>query len=505
MKNIPTFDTVCELFEKKPNVWKRVKPLLQLGLLLAPGVLIGSFGTFPMVLEALGNGLTLSDTVDLLESVLFPVTGRFRKKPNYSSPYDLPRLANTMVIFSAWFSVLEEKAPELWYNLELDEAGFRVMEEKCRAEYQKVQKLLGGDGRNILLPGGEGDRVLERLYSILKDRTRHLAQGLVATEHLPVEWEALPSLAVKKYHRHCEILQKYNDYHNWVDQQHKEQILKYLQKQKTPPPDEPGRLYLPAISSLLDRELFHGREDLLHTIETDFLRRNTVILSGLGGIGKTELAIAYGRRRPDPQRVYFLPFRTDFKETVAIGVLAGMAEYADQKLSVDDAYPIAMNRLRECNHEDLLILDNVDASLQSLNGVIREVGALPMQCLVTTRHETHGAIEVDKLPVEELLKIFDDYEAPVSPEDRLSLIHAVYRHTLTVSLIAATLSSGMVKAKTLLDALRNQNLEDILLPEIDAHYPGAEEQKKIYGHLRTVFRVTNMGDAAEKALCCATL
>ena len=492
MTEIPKFETICDLFEQKPNAWEKVRPYLHLALMLAPGALFGSFGTLAGTLGALDSGLTLSGAVELLENTLF----RSRKQATYDSPYDLPRLANTMVIFAAWFDTVAEHAPVLWENLELDEAGWQWMQNECQDEYRHVQELVGGDGRNILTSNYTAADALERLYRLLADKTRKIAMGLSATEHLPINWDALPAPAVNKYFRYSEILEQYENYYKWV---HKQESTQYQ------PSREPGKLHLPASSSLLERGLFRGREENLAQIARTFTEQDIVVLTGLGGMGKTELSIAYAARQPNTSGIYFLHFQGSFRETIARAVMEGLAEYANQKLTTEEAFPIAWNLLLKCRKDDLLILDNVDTSAQTLNAVIKELGKLPMRCLVTTRHKSAGAIEVGKLSEEELLQIFDDNEAPVGREDRLRLINAVDRHTLTVSLIAQTLQGGMVKAKTILDALEKQNFDDISLPEVDAHFPGAEEQKKIYGHLRTVFRVANMSAGARLAMTCAVL
>ena len=505
MTEIPKFETICDLFEQKPNAWEKVRPYLHLALMLAPGAVFGSFGTLAGTLGALDSGLTLSGAVELLENTLFHTKGLFRKKPDFASPFDLPRLANTMVIFAAWFDTLEEEAPGLWRGLALDVGGFQWMQEECQAEYRRVQELVGGDGRNILISDGREMQALKQFYVLLMERTRKLAQGLAATENQRADWARYPELAVKKYCRYCEILKKYEPYRSWVGQQYLESILRILLDHQPQPSREPGKLHLPASSSLLESGLFRGRKKDLAKIERTFAEQDIVVLTGLGGMGKTELSIAYAARQPDTAEVYFLPFQGSFRETIARAAMEGLPEYANRKLTTEEAFPITWNLLLKCRKDNLLILDNVDTSVQTLNAVIKELGKLPMRCLVTTRHRSAGAIEVGKLSEEELLQIFDDNDAPVGREDRLRLINAVDRHTLTVSLIAQTLQGGMVKAKTILDALGKQNFDDISLPEVDAHFPGAEEQKKIYGHLRTVFRVSNMSNGARLAMTCAVL
>lgn len=502
MAKIPSFETICGLLEEKPGAWEQVKPLVKFALMLAPGIVFGSFSTAVDMLNSLGNGVTLSDALDVLEGKLFAKKGIFRKRPNYESPYDRPRLANTLVVYSAWFDSLAEHEAELWENLELDEEGFSWIKQQGEEEYQKVMQLVGGDGRGILLPEGSGIVALEELYILLGDRIRKLAQGLVKTQNLRVNWDVCPKMAVKKYQRYCEILQRYDTYRHWVGQQFLEEILREVhQKTLT---NQAGVLRRGADSSLAANNLFRGRELELDQIRNAFQNRKDVVLTGLGGMGKTELAIQFSKDKSNAD-VYFLTYRGSFQETVARGIIEGIPEYANQKLSMEEAYTVALNRLMACKREDLLILDNVDAPNHGLNEVLRELHGLPMRTLVTTRYEADNAIEVGALFLEELENIFDDYRAPVTREDRLALIEAVDRHTLSVSLIARTLRCGRVKADVILEALKNQSLKETRLPLIDTDYPGVEKQKKLYGHLLAVFRVTEMSPKEKRVMRAAVL
>ena len=75
MAKIPSFETICGLLEEKPGAWEQVKPLVKFALMLAPGMVFGSFSTAVDMLNSLGNGVTLSDALDVLEGKLFAKKG----------------------------------------------------------------------------------------------------------------------------------------------------------------------------------------------------------------------------------------------------------------------------------------------------------------------------------------------------------------------------------------------------------------------------------------------
>lgn len=69
-------------------------------------------------------------------------------------------------------------------------------------------------------------------------------------------------------------------------------------------------------SSALQATGFVGREPELTEIQSRFAQGDRlVILTGLGGMGKTELAVRYGREHPG--LVYFVRFDTSFTRTLA--------------------------------------------------------------------------------------------------------------------------------------------------------------------------------------------
>ena len=499
MESIPNIDAICELFEPKPNTWEKARPFLRLALILAPGAVFGSFDTLAGSLSALDSGLTLAGAMDELEAVLFHTAGLFRKKPRYDSPFDLPRLANTLAIYAAWFDTLSEQCPTLWENLELDDSGWQWMKDQCQAEYDEVREILGGDGRNILLTDGAGAQALNQFYAILMDRTRKLASGLAATENLSVPWNDLPEKAVRKYFRHCEVLRKYEPYRSWVGEQYLNQILRTVQNLTPPPPRESGKLHLPPVTSL---EHFRGRQEELETIRSAYHTKKVVTLWGEGGMGKTELAIAYAA---EYENAYFFPFRNDLKNSLTQGFLDGMPELAQQRPSPDVAYAKAVDFLKRCAADDLLILDNVDISADSLDAVRRELEKLPLRCLITTRTEASDAIEVGTLQEEELALIFDDQGVALDHQKRIDLIRAVDRHTLTVDLIARSLRGGRVDADAILNALKRLNLRDVRLPKVGTHYSGSPKEQKIYGHLLTVFNLSGLTEPEKRAMTCAVL
>ena len=165
-----------------------------------------------------------------------------------------------------------------------------------------------------------------------------------------------------------------------------------------------------------------------------------------------------------------------------------------------------MEVLEACGPDDLLILDNADQA--NMTALRRELSALKLKVLVTTRHSGEkNDFRVRRLAREELYQIFDRHGAQVSDAQRDALIEAVAGHTMTVDMIARTLADEWCNAspEEIRSAMLGSEMEEDDYPEIDTDHDGDPEQRKIYGHLRALFQLQNLKKEEEQALRCAAL
>ena len=116
--------------------------------------------------------------------------------------------------------------------------------------------------------------------------------------------------------RHNELSHFYNSQDNQRMFQILEQILQRLDQTQAPEPKlEPPCLKLPLVSAL-PASKFVGRVSELKEISDRFAQGDKlVVLTGLGGMGKTELAVKFGRDYAGT--VYFARFDTSFTKTLA--------------------------------------------------------------------------------------------------------------------------------------------------------------------------------------------
>ena len=254
------------------------------------------------------------------------------------------------------------------------------------------------------------------------------------------------------------------------------------------------------LRTAMDESSFVGREQELEEIAARFETERIVVLSGLGGMGKTELAIYFAHKRWRGNS-YFVRFRKDFFHTIVDEIAFGIPGYSRESKSEQQIFAETMAALSRCSKNDLLIIDNADEV--NFSALRRELSKLPLRVLVTTRQDVPNAVAVRVLERDALYKVFRNQDADILREDMDALITAVEGHTLTVDMMARTMRPGRrsATAKQLLAALHGHNLSgSFTRDEID--YTGS---RRINEHLRVVFRVAELTEDEQQLLRYATL
>ena len=307
--------------------------------------------------------------------------------------------------------------------------------------------------------------------------------------------------------RHDELSHFYNSQDNQRMFQILEQILQRLDQTQVPEPkQEPPCLKLPLVSAL-PASKFVGRVSELKEISDRFAQGDKlVVLTGLGGMGKTELAVKFGRVYGGT--VYFARFDVSFTKTLANMAHGIRPALSDEELRQPEEVLCAMvfELLSKADKNDLLIIDNADTG--SLADLCQALLRLPSKVLLTTRSDWDEGIFVEKIEDEHLRKMLTRYGANLTVEEMDAIIKTVNGHTLTIDLIARTLNGKGLKkvtAEMMIESLKKNTLPSEKYRKIATHYNQSTEQAQIYQHLSTVFNVSEISDDDKELLRCATL
>lgn len=238
---------------------------------------------------------------------------------------------------------------------------------------------------------------------------------------------------------------------------------------------------------------------------------------GIGGIGKTELAMEFARKQIESGRAaYLVTFRETIKETVLNMNFSGWHfEFDGQGDATDSEYRARIDLLKENYKDALLIVDNFDNETKTLAELQREpaykdLSASGMKILFTTRSRPNDSVpELEPLDEENALTLFKSVAKISADEENIvrKLIREVDCHPMTVEILAHTLNEswGTLTPKDLLTQLRTERLNSSNLPEVRHKKFNNEREAKIYGHLRTLFKLFNADDSYREILCHTTL
>ena len=238
---------------------------------------------------------------------------------------------------------------------------------------------------------------------------------------------------------------------------------------------------------------------------------------GIGGIGKTELAMEFARKQIEEGRAsYLVTFKNSMKETVLSMDFSGWRYESNGKdSSANKEYQARLDLLKENYKDSLLIIDNFDSAEKTISELqsepeYKDILNLGMKILFTTRSRPNDSTpELNPLTEENALSLFKSIVKFSDNEENfvLKLIQEVDYHPMTVEILARTLKAawGTLTAKDLLLRLRNENINSEKLPEI-LHQKGiTAREAKIYGHLKTLFNLIYLDKDYRDILCDLTL
>lgn len=256
--------------------------------------------------------------------------------------------------------------------------------------------------------------------------------------------------------------------------------------------------------SALTEEEFLPREEKLAEIDRCLRRRRKpVVVWGFAGMGKTELALKFAQRYTRGQ-AYFVRFRDSVRQTVTGPIADAFSGYDRRDVHgrekpEEQIYREVMKLLGERIENDLLILDNMDGDeggFDVLRGesAFRDLSALPMGLLVTTRSPAEGGVEVDTLPLPLLRKLLRRFAPDLSDEMADALIAAVEGHTLTVELMGRTLKTSIprLRPEVLLEKLTQGDLDSKALAKVSSPKDREGRMERIQGHLTALFRLSDL-------------
>lgn len=267
------------------------------------------------------------------------------------------------------------------------------------------------------------------------------------------------------------------------------------------------KLYLKTFLPM-GNNFFCGRDLEIAEIHEALAENDMLILHGIGGIGKSELAKHYAQMYSDDyDAAVFVRFQGNIQDTVIMDTNFPVVNCTRSNEEEDAAYfERKIKVLQEiCTERHLLILDNFDTddcdNLDVLTG-------LPCKILITSRvdfADTFPQYEVDVLDSEEALRsiITYYYDADLDDADSDaidSIISAMQGHTMALELIGKHMKAMNITPTEMYSMLAEQGITASNDGRVRGFKDGNLKSRAAYAHIAALFNIFGLTEDMKQVL-----
>ena len=250
-----------------------------------------------------------------------------------------------------------------------------------------------------------------------------------------------------------------------------------------------------------------GREKIIENINNEFFKnKKSVYLYGIGGIGKTSIALKYAKVQNTFTRCFFVKFSKDIKTTIIENMRFSDYDDLTDSISNNVMYESKMSFLRKYDEDTILIIDDLYNENKTLDEIRNtpefvELCGLDIRILFTTRYDMRAeGIRVDALSIEECKRLFCNNlgNQNIPTKVLCKLIEAVNGHTMMIKLIARTLQTSNISPEEMLEIIKRNSFDSVEIApiKIEEDYISSKErqEKKILEHLQDLFDMAGLSD-----------
>ena len=250
---------------------------------------------------------------------------------------------------------------------------------------------------------------------------------------------------------------------------------------------------------------FCGRDAELSVLHDLLNEHSKVFISGIPGIGKSELAKAYAKQhKADYTNIVHLYYTGSLREDIT------RMDFVDD-LADDDTdmrYQRHARFLRTLKEDTLLIVDNFNVTAAE-DDLLAEIMAYRCKVLFTSRcsFAEYPTLELHEISDKQtLLHLMSNFysEAAQHQGTLLQIIDAVHSHTLAIELAARLLETGMLESHTLLAKLQAEKAAFNVADTVNIHKDGRNTKATYYRHIHTLFSLYQLAAAEQdvmRSLC----
>lgn len=196
--------------------------------------------------------------------------------------------------------------------------------------------------------------------------------------------------------------------------------------------------------------LFVGRKKEIDSIDDAIHNSNFIFVSGMAGIGKSELVRKYvSLKSKEYESIYFCSYKDSLKQ-----VVASMRFYQDkhnQCKTLENAYNDNIGKLEKLNEDTLVIVDDFNLSIKELKNLFKDDSFIALTqnrvklIFITRNHIEHpNFINVESLSADDCLSVFKaNYTFNKEDENSINyIIEKTGRNTYLMVFVSKLLSNG---------------------------------------------------------------
>jgi hypothetical protein len=251
----------------------------------------------------------------------------------------------------------------------------------------------------------------------------------------------------------------------------------------------------------LTNKVFLGRKDQLMDIHQCLSEESCLFLTGIGGIGKSELAKQYAKRyKKEYHHMIYLSYTESLHRTIC-----DLAFVEDSKnLTEDELFAMHYRFFEMLDESTLVILDNFNV-FPDQDELFHKFIALSFRLLVTTRNiiDEVPCYAVKELAIDDLAELFYSYapQSETKPQIVHEIIEEIHRHTLTVEMAAKTLTAACLAPEKLLSVLKTEGIQLSNPNRVKITKDSRTKRDLMYSHIKTLFRLQDLSKEYRYRLC----
>jgi serine/threonine protein kinase/tetratricopeptide (TPR) repeat protein len=250
------------------------------------------------------------------------------------------------------------------------------------------------------------------------------------------------------------------------------------------------------------KEFFIGRETEMAEIEIHLREKKLVFLSGIGGIGKSEIAKHYQAAHKDEYRnVLYMTYEGNLETMICQEDSVAIANFDRSRYETDHNYCWRkLSKIKELlEGENLIIIDNLDVQIENINhpDIWKYLLTLPCNILITTRckQAEYTNIFIRELSGIGFLKSIFAHYCPFAIEHTVhveEIIERLNKHTLLVVLIANQIKAAFLTPLAMNERLRESGIFSFNQVNVTLLKDGSSKNFPVAEHIQKIFSMSSM-------------